>query len=120
MPNPYGAPEISVTQVAEKINNKEDFILLDVRESDELEIAAVLADQLVHTPLSKLAADQASALPNTIQEDQACEIVVMCRSGGRSAQVTAWLTQQGWTNVLNMDGGILAYSRDVDSSIPTY
>ena len=120
MPNPYGAPEISVTAVAEKIANQESFVLMDVREADELQIAALEADQVQHVPLSKLSAEQVDGLPEALREDKDAEILVMCRSGGRSAQVTAWLTQQGYTNVLNVDGGILAYSRDVDSSIPTY
>jgi rhodanese-related sulfurtransferase len=44
----------------------------------------------------------------------------MCHHGTRSAQVTAWLAQQGYKNVSNVAGGIDAYARQVDSSVGFY
>jgi rhodanese-related sulfurtransferase len=51
--------------------------------------------------------------------DPAAEIVVMCRSGGRSAQVARFLQQQGFSNVWNLAGGILAWSEQLDPSTPS-
>src|SRR5210317_668763 len=58
MPNPYGAPEIDVTAVAEKIKNKEPIVLVDVREKAELMRVSLNTDQLVVLPLSELARKQ--------------------------------------------------------------
>ena len=48
------------------------------------------------------------------------EIVVICRSGGRSAQVADYLERQGFEKVFNLSGGILAWSRVIDPRIPHY
>ena len=117
MPNPFGAPEVTVQDVAAKREANEDFVLLDIREPEEHEVARI--DGADFVPMSKLAAEQTSALPEAAQEKNA-EIVTFCHHGMRSAQVTAWLAQQGWTNVSSMDGGIDAWSQQVDSSVPTY
>ncbi len=119
MPNPYGAPEISVQAVSEKLAQDEDFILLDVRELHELDRAQLTHRQVNVLPLSELAQKQLAALPAVVQ-DKTAEIVVMCHHGNRSGQVTAWLINQGWTNVLNMAGGIDTFARDIDPKIGFY
>ena len=48
------------------------------------------------------------------------DTVVICRSGGRSAQVAQFLERQGFSSVFNLAGGILAWSRDLDPTIPQY
>ncbi len=118
MANAFGVPEISADQVAEKIENNDDFILLDVREPFELEIASI--DKAMPAPLSELAEKGAPALPKAVRDNQSAEIVIMCHHGGRSAQVTAWLRQQGYENALNMKGGIHAWSMTVDPDVQTY
>jgi len=118
MSNPFGVPEYSVQEVAEKRARGDDFILLDVREVMELRYANL--DDVAVTPLSELAERQMEALPESITDDKDVEIVVMCHHGNRSAQVTAWLRQQGWTNVYNMAGGIDAYATVVDPSVGRY
>jgi rhodanese-related sulfurtransferase len=119
MPNPYGAPEISVREVADKLAQAESFVLLDVREAYELQGATLPPGTFELVPLSDLAARQLSALPDAAQDKEA-EIVVLCHHGVRSAQVTAWLRQQGWTNVLSVAGGIDAYAREIDPSVGMY
>lgn len=119
MPNPYGAPEVSVQDVAQKLAQHEDFVLLDVREPYELASASLPEGTFDLIPLSQLAAHQLEALPEAARAQDA-EIVVFCHHGMRSAQVTAWLLQQGWTNVASMAGGIDAYAREVDPSIGLY
>ncbi len=86
-------------------------VLLDVREDAELSLAAI--DGAVHIPMGQI--------PARIDElDSEQTIVVMCHSGGRSAQVATYLSQQGFANVFNLDGGIQAWSRSVDPTIPEY
>jgi len=111
-------PEITVTELAAKRAGGESFILLDVREPVELAYAN-LGPDVWHVPLSQLAYLQLAALPMAAQ-DQTVEIVVMCHHGTRSAQVTAWLRQQGWQNVWNLRGGIDAYAREVDAAVGFY
>lgn len=117
--NPYGVPGLSVQELVEKAKNDDDFILLDVREPFEL-ARANLGEGVVLAPLSDLAQQGPDALPDAVTADKNAEIVVMCHHGNRSAQVTAWLLQQGWTNVLNLDGGIDAYAAIVDPSVGRY
>ena len=114
----FGIKEISVTEVATKRQNQDDFILLDVREDQELKIAN-LGENVVHLPLSKLADQRLEAIPEALA-DKNKEVVVMCHHGGRSAQVAAFLQASGWTNVYNMTGGIHHWSLAVDNTVSTY
>lgn len=74
--------------------------LLDVREDDEW--AAGRIEGSVHVPMSGLMA-RLDEVP------RAADIVVVCKVGARSAQVAAYLRQQGWESVRNLDGGLLAW-----------
>ena len=119
MPNPYGAPEIDVHNYAGKVEAGDAVITLDVREENELAFAALPEGQVTRLPLSELARRQQDALTGTLADKDA-EIVVMCHHGVRSAQVTAWLIQNGYTNVLSLEGGIDAYAREIDPSVGRY
>ena len=112
-------PEITVTQLAEKLNSENQFILLDVREPHEVNLAKVSDSRLEVTPMSRLAREGTNALSDSARAQDAT-IYVMCHHGNRSAQVTAWLAQQGWKNVFNVRGGIDEYARDVDQSVGFY
>jgi len=112
-------PEITVTDLAEKLKSEEKFILLDVRELSELNYAKLTDSRLEVTPLSRLAQEGPSALSETAQSQEAT-IYVMCHHGNRSMQVTAWLAQQGWKNVFNVRGGIDEYARKIDQSVGFY
>jgi len=112
-------PEINVTELSEKINSEDKFILLDVRELDELNYAKLTDSRLEVTPMSRLAHEGTKALSESAQL-QDSTIYVMCHHGTRSAQVTAWLSQQGWQNVFNVRGGIDEYARKIDQSIGFY
>lgn len=119
MPNPFGAPEISAREVATKLEAGEQFVWLDVREAYEFAQASITNAPIIMTPLSRLGQEGITALPLEAQDKNA-EIIVSCHHGNRSAQVTAWLRQQGWTNVLNLNGGIDAWAREVDPSVGRY
>ena len=112
-------PEITVNELSEKLKSEDDFILLDVREPHELNFAKVSDQRLEVTPMSRLAREGTKALSESARSQDAT-IYVMCHHGNRSAQVTAWLAQQGWKNVFNVRGGIDEYARDVDQSVGFY
>jgi rhodanese-related sulfurtransferase len=120
MPNPYGAPEISVQDVHAKQQNSEEFILVDVRELSELEQASLPADTFINLPLSDLRARRLDALPDALRQDMDAEVVVFCHKGLRSAQVTVFLRQQGWSNTVSMAGGIDAWAEEIDVSVGKY
>lgn len=77
-----------------------DQYVLDVREDDEW--AAGHMPGAVHIPMSGLLARVAE-----VPKDR--DVVVVCKVGARSAQVTAYLRQQGWSTVANLDGGVVAW-----------
>ena len=112
-------PEISVTELSEKLKSDDSFILLDVREPMELDLAEITDNRLEVTPMSRLAQEGIDALSEPARQKDST-IYVMCHHGNRSAQVTAWLAQQGWTNVFNVRGGIHEYARNVDNTIGFY
>jgi rhodanese-related sulfurtransferase len=103
-------PEISPAEFLSRRQNGEDLTLLDVREGWELGVASV--PDVVHIPMGEIA--------SRISElDASKETVVLCRSGKRSLEVAKYLHANGFKAV-NLAGGILAWSRDVDATIPTY
>ena len=113
---PEGDPvplDIEVAAVVAMQNNGDDFLLLDVRESDEYELAKIAGSVLL--PMSELR-DRIEELDAHRER----HIVVHCHHGGRSARVTQYLRDSGFQNVQNMAGGIDQWSRDIDPSVPRY
>jgi thiazole biosynthesis adenylyltransferase ThiF len=108
-----GKGDINALELKVKMDEKQDFLLLDVREPNEHEIAHIKGSTLI--PLSQL--------PNRLSELEKYkgkEIVVHCKSGVRSLKAIAILKQQGFSRLVNMAGGILGWSDQVDSSVPKY
>ena len=62
--------------------------------------------------------DELSGRLDELEQDE--ELIVMCRSGARSARVTAFLREQGFANAVNLRGGILAWARQIDPEVPIY
>jgi rhodanese-related sulfurtransferase len=85
--------------------------VLDVREGWELEVARI--PDVLHIPMNEIPA-------RLIELPREEEIVVLCRSGGRSMQVAQFLARNGFTQVTNLTGGVLAWSRDVDPAVRPY
>jgi rhodanese-related sulfurtransferase len=112
-------PEITVSELGEKLGSEEQFILLDVREVSELDHARIIDSRLEVMPMSRLAREGISALSESVRS-QELPIYVICHHGSRSMQVTGWLIQQGYKNIINVNGGIDAYARKVDPSIGVY
>ena len=85
--------------------------LLDVREPWEYGICRIEGSHLV--PMR--------SIPDSLSElDPGRETVVICHHGIRSRQVALYLEHQGFTNVVNMEGGVAAWAREVDRRMPTY
>jgi rhodanese-related sulfurtransferase len=104
--------QIGPREFVERRNAGTSMTLLDVREDWEIKLAPVPAD-LVHIPMGEIA-DRVGEL------DRQRETVVVCRSGGRSMEVARYLERSGFASVSNLEGGILAWSRDLDPRIPQY
>lgn len=102
--------EITPAEYLARRDRGEELTLLDVRESWELDVASVPG--IVHIPMGDVAARLGEL-------NKSIEVVVLCRSGRRSLDVAGYLVQNGFKAV-NLAGGILAWSRDVDPTIPTY
>lgn len=112
-------PEITVNELSEKLKTDEKFILLDVRELEELNYAKITDTRLEVTPMSRLAQMGPDALSESVRA-QEFPVYILCHHGSRSAQVTMWLAQQGWKNIFNVRGGIDEYARRVDQSVGVY
>jgi sulfur-carrier protein adenylyltransferase/sulfurtransferase len=95
----------------EKFDRGDSFVLLDVREPHEFQIARIPGSILI--PLGEL--------PKRANElDPAADMVVHCKSGMRSAKAIDFLKQAGFRKLKNLKGGILAWSDKVDPSVPKY
>lgn len=104
-------PEISVEDLDRKIRNGDRFVLLDVRETFETQIASLPQSTLI--PLSEL--------PSRMSElDSADEIVLYCKLGPRSETALRHLQKAGFSKLLNLAGGIDAWSERIDPSVPRY
>jgi rhodanese-related sulfurtransferase len=86
-------------------------LVIDVRETWELQLASIPG--VLHIPMNEIPAKLGDL-------DKNSELVVMCKSGGRSMQVAQFLARNGFQSVKNLTGGILAWSRDVDPSVAPY
>ena len=108
---------VSAAELAGMLGEREagrrDFVLVDVREPGEREVVSIPGALAVHLDRFRdgtAAADLPSGIP----------VVVHCKSGARSAEAAALLAGTGRGDVANLTGGILAWVRDVDPSLPVY
>ena len=109
-PAQTSVPEISPRELKTRLDRGDDLFILDVREPHEFQICN-LGGHLI--PLGEL-----SRRVNEL--DSSREIVAHCRSGKRSAEAVEFLRSAGFRKVLNLKGGILAWSDEVDASVPKY
>ena len=103
--------EISVEELKARRDRGEQPLVIDVRETWELQLASIPG--VVHVPMNEV--------PARIAEfSRDAETIVMCHAGGRSMRVAHYLVNQGFTNVANLSGGIAAWSSSVDATVPQY
>lgn len=104
--------EITPGEMKSKLDARESFTLLDVREPWEFERAWVDGAKLM--PMGDVPGRAHQEL------DPEESIVVICHHGVRSMNVTVWLRQQGFEKAQSMRGGIDAWARQVDPNVPVY
>lgn len=103
--------EITVQDLKARRDRGEPPLVIDVREAWELQLASI--PDVVHVPMNEI--------PARLGEfSRDAETVVMCHAGGRSMRVAQFLANQGFTNVVNLTGGIAAWSQYVDATVPQY
>jgi sulfur-carrier protein adenylyltransferase/sulfurtransferase len=109
---PAGADdEMTVTELKQRVDARDDLIIVDVREPQEYQICRIPGARLI--PLGEV--------PARVSEiDQTKDLVVHCKSGVRSARAVGFLRQAGFTRARNLKGGILAWIDQVDPSQPKY
>ena len=103
--------EIDAVELKAKLDRGDNFTLIDVREPHEFQICRIPGSTLI--PLGDL--------PKRLNElDLSAEYVMHCKMGGRSAKAVELMKQSGFRNVINMTGGITAWSDKVDPAVPKY
>jgi len=107
---PTTVPEITPRELKARLDRGDDIYILDVREPHEYQICNI-GGHLI--PLGDLAS-------RVNELDSSCEIVAHCRTGKRSAQASEFLLKAGFRKISNLKGGILAWSDEVDPSVPKY
>jgi adenylyltransferase/sulfurtransferase len=105
-----GIPQLSPKDLKKRLDAGDDLFILDVREPFEYQIANIGGTLIPQNDV-----------PQRIGEiDRNREIVVHCKAGGRSQRIAELLKQSGFPRVVNLAGGILAWSDDVDPKVPKY
>jgi rhodanese-related sulfurtransferase len=108
---------ITARDLRDRLERGEPIQLVDVREDGELALAR-LPQAVLHLPLSR-SSQWLAGLDTLLRRD--CPVVVLCHAGVRSWQFGSWLIdQQGFEQVWNLEGGIDAWSVQVDPQIPRY
>ena len=110
VPVTTGIPEITPRELKSRLDRGDDIFILDVREPHEYQICNLQGHLIPLGDLPKRASEL----------DSSREIVAHCRSGKRSADAVQFLQQAGFRKIWNLKGGILAWSDEVDPSVPKY
>ena len=103
--------EMSAPELKARRDRGEKLQVVDVREDWELQLASI--PDVVHVPMSQIPARLSELSRET-------PTVVLCHGGARSLRVAHFLANQGFTNVVNLTGGIAAWSELVDATVPQY
>jgi molybdopterin/thiamine biosynthesis adenylyltransferase/rhodanese-related sulfurtransferase len=107
----WGMKEVTVQELKKMIDSKADFQLIDVREPHEYEVCNIGGELIpmaeIPSSIDKIATDK--------------QVVIHCRSGKRSSDILLWLEKnRGLDNLYNLKGGILAWAKEIDTTMPTY
>lgn len=102
--------EVTVQELKSMMDHNDEFQLIDVREPFEYEVSNLNG---LNIPLAGILIEA-----DKVSKD--IPVVIQCRSGKRSAQAVMLLEQQGYTNLANLKGGILAWKEEIDPEIDVY
>jgi adenylyltransferase/sulfurtransferase len=105
-----GIPQLTVKELKQRLDSGEDAYILDVREPFEYQIANIGGKLIPQNDVPQRLAE--------IDRDR--EVIVQCKSGGRSQKIAEFLKQAGYPRVVNLAGGILAWSDQIDPKVPKY
>jgi len=104
--------EITPAELKQRLDNGDDIQIVDVREANEVAVARI--PNSIHIPLGQILSHMKDLDPNR-------ETVVHCKMGGRSARAIEALQRSGYQGkLINLKGGILRWSDEVDPSVPKY
>ncbi|HZZ37941.1 MAG TPA: molybdopterin-synthase adenylyltransferase MoeB [Acidobacteriaceae bacterium] len=109
-PMQNGVPQMTVKELKQRLDQGEKVFVLDVREPWEYQVANIGGHLIPLNDLPKRVAE--------LNPDQ--EIVVQCKSGGRSQRAAEFLARNGFEKIHNLAGGILAWSSEIDPTVPRY
>lgn len=110
---PAHIPEITAPQLEARLRGGDPPLLVDVREPWERDVADLPEVGQHRLPLAEL-------VGRHVELERDAEIVLYCRSGVRSENAARFLRHQGFTNVWNLVGGVLAWREQVDPSLKAY
>jgi adenylyltransferase/sulfurtransferase len=102
--------EVTVTELNQLKNNKTDFQLIDIREEHEIDICEIGGE---HIPMGEV-------MDNLDKISKDKQVIIHCRSGARSASVCKALESNGYKNIYNLKGGIIAWINEIDHSLTKY
>lgn len=102
--------EITVRELKARLDANEAIQVIDIRETNEYEYCNIGA---MHLPMGEI-------MMNLDKLSREKDVVIHCKSGGRSCAMVQALMARGFDNVINLSGGIIAWSIEIDPSIPTY
>jgi sulfur-carrier protein adenylyltransferase/sulfurtransferase len=105
-----GIPQLTVKELKQRLDAGEDVFILDVREPYEYQIANIGGTLIPQNDVPQRMAEI----------DREREVVVQCRSGARSQRIAEFLKQAGYPRVVNLAGGILAWSDEIDPTVRKY
>lgn len=104
---------MTATELKDFIENGGSPVKIDVRE--KVELAYGIMEGVIHMPMQEVP-DQL----NSLEKHKSDAIVIICRSGMRSHQVGQFMEQMGFTDIINLSGGMNAWAKDVDTSMTVY
>ena len=103
--------EVTVQELKELMDSGADFQLIDIREPHEYDFCNLNGELI----------PQGDIPDNLDKIDRNKKVILQCRSGSRSGNMVQWLEKNhGFQNLYNLKGGILAWAREIDPSMPTY
>ena len=108
--NEENMKEITVAELKKWRDEGKDFQLVDIREQHEIDFVNIGGE---HIPMGEVMAQK-----EKISEEK--DVVFMCRSGQRSGAIVNALSTMGYDNLINLKGGINAWAKEIDTSLPTY
>jgi adenylyltransferase/sulfurtransferase len=117
--SPPDVPELTVTDLKQRVDRGEDLVVVDVREPFERKIADLPWTDQIRVPLAELEGE-VEILEEDGHLDRNETVVVYCRSGARSAMATRLLRDRGFEDAFNLKGGILAWREEIDPSLRAY